>query len=109
MSADHEIREQIARYIAGGISAAELEDWLEDATWDDDGRTAPLAASTLRLLAEHGNGDWTDAELVESLGTLTRSYWFQQAPKVAWSGSAATVTVHQPSPSADRRHVAASG
>lgn len=93
---DLEIREQVANYLAGRVNAAELEDRLETVAWDleaEPGRT--LAADVLRLLAEHSNGDWDEEELRDRLGALTRLYWFQLAPKVAWSGAASGVTRHQ--------------
>ena len=88
---DLEIREQIARYIGAEIDAPTLEDTLEAAAWDADGPAGSLAADTLRVLAEHANGDWTDAELGERLGALSRTYWFEQAPKHAFTESSAHV------------------
>jgi hypothetical protein len=40
-----------------------------------------VAAEALLLLAEHQNGDWTDGELRSGLGAISRTYWFDQAPK----------------------------
>lgn len=85
---DLEIRERIADFARGDLDAAQLEDWLEDASWDEDAEpTRALAATVLRLLAEHANGDWTASEMREHLGALSRNYWFEQAPKTALAGS----------------------
>jgi hypothetical protein len=93
---DLEIRESVADYIVGALDAGELEDRLENVAWELEGEPArSLAGDVLRLLAEHGNGDWEEAELRERLGAMSRTYWFQQAPKVAWSGSDASVMRHQ--------------
>lgn len=107
---DVEIREQIARYIEGNIIAQELEDRLENETWGLESEPArTLAATVLRLLAEHGHGDWTDTELREQLGAISRFYWFDQAPKTAWSGSeAAVIRQDQQSEAAGRWRVAES-
>lgn len=106
---DLEIREQIARYTRGEIDASRLEDWLEDASWDVHEPAESLAANALRLLAEHANGDWTDPELREQLGALSRTYWFERAPKLVFMDSSAQVS-HQVRPSAvpETQRVAAS-
>jgi len=108
---DLEIREQLARYVAGKLDAAELEDWLENESWDVEFEpTRALAADALRLLAEHANGDWTDLELRAQLGALSRTYWFDQAPKQTRSGSASGV-IRQEAPqsaTADRWRAAES-
>jgi hypothetical protein len=107
---DLEIRERIAALTSGGIGARELEDQLEDGAWELEAEPArTLAADALRLLAEHGNGDWTDAELNERLGALSRTYWFEQAPKRSLSGSDSPVIRHdQQSAVAGRSPVAES-
>ncbi len=104
---DLEIRQQVARFAQGELEAWDLEDWMEGAAWElDAGPARTLAATALRLLAEHASGDWSDPELREALGVLSRVYWFDQAPKMTLSGSTSTVIRHaQPSGSADRRLV----
>lgn len=93
---DLQIREQIAGYVAGEIEAPELENWLEDQAWDlEEDPARQLAAEALRLLAEWTNGDWPENELRARLGDLSRTYWFDQAPRVAWSGSGSPVMRHQ--------------
>lgn len=107
---DLEIREQIADFVRGDIDAAQLEDWLEDASWGEDAEpTRTLAATVLRLLAEHANGDWTDSEMREQLGALSRNYWFEQAPKTALAGSDTPIILQdQRSAAAGRWRVAGS-
>ena len=107
---DLEIREQIARYVGGDLDARHLEDWLEDAAWELDAEPArTLATTALRLLAEHANGDWTDAELRQQLGTVSRVYWFDQGPKTPLSGSSSGVIRHdQQSGAVERWRVAES-
>lgn len=107
---DLEIRQEIARYIAGQQDARELEDWLENVAWDlEDQPGRALAATALRLLAEHSNGDWTDSELREKLGAVSRIYAFDQAPRAAVSGSASSIIRQEQRPAtADRWRVAES-
>lgn len=90
-----EIREQILRYIDGDVSAPDLEDWLENGAWDEDGIEPParaLVQDALRVLAEHANDDWTEDELKDRLGQMARTYWFEQAPKITLDVSSASVT-----------------
>lgn len=74
MSSDLQIREQISRYCAGEIDAAELETWLAAKTWEIDQEspaTRQLAFDSLRLTSEAANGDWTDEELRGQLKALS--------------------------------------
>ena len=108
---DLQIREQIARHVEGKLEPSELEDWLENESWEVEAEPArSLAADALRLLAEHGNGDWTDSELRAQLGALSRTYWFDQAPKQTRSGSVSGVIRREAeqSATADRWRVAES-
>ena len=108
---DLEIRERIASYVAGTIEAAALEDWLADVAWDlTEEPSSTHVATAMRLLAERGNGDWTDEELRDHLGALNRSYWFDVAPKETWTGSDAHVIQCQipPSEGVGTQRVAAS-
>jgi hypothetical protein len=73
MSFDREIREQISRYCAGEIDAANLETWLAASTWEMDNEPTAirqLAFDALRLTSEAANGDWTDGELRQQLSDL---------------------------------------
>lgn len=103
MGEDLAIREQIARLVDQEQTVADLEDWLQEYAADlEDDPAKSLAADALRLLFEHGNSDWTDDELAERLGALSRVYWFRHAPKgVVISGSQAGLIHH------DRRQAAA--
>jgi hypothetical protein len=88
---DLEIRQQIARYVDQEIAAASLEDWLQSYAWETEDSGGPLAADTLRLLAEYANGDWTDSDLRERMAGLNRTYWFENAPKNVVPDSMSTV------------------
>jgi hypothetical protein len=79
---DLDIRRSIADYLNGDVSSSELEDRIQDLSWDLDEEPArSVAANALLLLAEHQNGDWTDDELRARLGGIGRTYWFDKAPK----------------------------
>lgn len=93
---DLEIRQRIAAFTDGEVEPHDLEDWLETAAWDLDAEPAKtLAADALRLLAEYGNGDWTDVELRERLGALYRTYWFAEAPKTQNVTGSDSIVIHQ--------------
>lgn len=96
--ADLEIREQIARYVDGEIDASALEDWLEDASWASADPAESIAPTALRLLAEHSNGDWTDAELRDQLAVVARLYTFGLDEREVSTGSLAHVIRCQASP-----------
>ena len=104
MSEDLEIRKRIAKVVEGKLAPADLEEWLQAYAWDlSAGPAHGLAADAMRLLSEHANGDWTDDEVRDRLGIISRVYWFQQAPKVAWSDSVAVVIPSQQSAGAGTR------
>lgn len=106
---DLDIREQIAHYVAREIDAAALEDWLHDYAWKLEDSGGPLALQTLRLLAERGNGDWTDDELRDRLAALSRTYWLEHAPRLVYSGSIGhVIREDRQSPSVERLRVAES-
>jgi hypothetical protein len=107
---DLKIREQIVRFVEGGLEPTELEDWLEDESWDlEGGPVRDLAADVLRLLAEYDNGDWTETDLRGQLGAMSRMYWFDQAPKQTRAESASgVIRQDQRSEAAGRRLVAES-
>ena|ERR1035437_1349480 len=107
---DLEIRKLIANYIAEEIPAAGLADRLEDLAWDLEEEPARgVAAAALLLLSEHENGDWTDEELRERLGAISRMYWFDQAPKQAFAEASGDVIQQvQLSAGSERRRVVAS-
>ena len=86
---DTTLRQQIGAYLADeDADASDLASCLEIEMYsadDEPEAVRRLANDALRLLAEHENGDWTDEELGARLGALSRTYWIQQAPKIAWS------------------------
>jgi anti-sigma factor RsiW len=102
---DIEIRELVARYLeSNDIAPQELADRLENESWELTAEpVATLAATVLRLLAEHDNGDWTESELKERLGGVTRNYWLDHAPKTVLTGAASTVTLQDQRPAAAGR------
>jgi hypothetical protein len=69
---DLEARELIARYLAGNMDAAELENELEEVAWDSDPEDGPSFA--LRMLHEYSNGDWTEDELHQRLDPIGHTY-----------------------------------
>jgi hypothetical protein len=107
---DLEIRKQIACYLDGEINASELEAWVSEESWDLEDKpsaTRKLANDVLRLTSEAANGDWTDEQLRERLGALSRTYWFESAPKTKLSGSEGVFIRHgQPLAGTERPHVA---
>ncbi len=69
-----DIRDRLARYLAGALSLTDLRLWLASAAWDIEGSGDQRAVSLLHALAlglaEFSNGDWTDAELQELVQPL---------------------------------------
>lgn len=95
MSEDLAIREQIAGLVEGTQSVTDFEGWLQEFAIDlEETLAQSLAADALRLLSEHENGDWTDDEITDQLGALSRFYWFEGAPKTVLSGSDAELINH---------------
>lgn len=106
---DLEIREAIRQYIAGDVDARALEDQLEGVAWEglaDPARR--LTNDALRLLAEQANGDWTDSDLREQLGVLTRTYWFERNAESKTGTSSAVIRQTAVPATAERLHVAES-
>jgi len=64
-----DIRDRLARYLAGARSLTDLRLWLASAVWDIEGSGDQCAVSLLHALelglAEYATGDWTEAELQE--------------------------------------------
>jgi hypothetical protein len=81
MTDDLEIRELIAKMIAGSISPNDLESDLADYAWYAEEPTASFVATAMRLLAEHGHEAWSDEELREKMAALNQRYWFELAPR----------------------------
>ena len=98
-----EARDLLARYVAGEIDAAELEDELEQISWDG----APGTGFVLRLLHEYANGDWTDDELRGRLEPLAHTYVWTWA-KQNLTGSSAETTLQVSPGRVETLHVAVS-
>lgn len=73
-----EMRKQIARYLAGGISIAELQSSIAPLAWNIDRRADPNSTSLGHeldlLLAEFSHGDWNEEEVRRYLRPLVESY-----------------------------------
>lgn len=84
---DLEIRTHLADYVSKRTSLGEFEEWFIPETWDveNQGNDAArdLTLAVMRLLVKHSNGDLTESGLRRDLGILSRTYWFDQAPKGA--------------------------
>lgn len=89
---DLEIREQLARYIAGDIRLGAFREWFSPQAWNIDQRadipTARMVHEIDLVLAEFDHGDWTEEEvkrLFTSLLTentlirLNESPWIQKS------------------------------
>jgi len=87
---DTAIRKQIAAFVAGQVEAADLAGWLETEMWtadDEPVSVRDLGNEASRLLAETANGDWSEGDLRERLGALSRNYWLEVTPRRTWTGS----------------------
>ena len=77
-SLDLELRQRLAKYLAGDIDLEQLHRWLSSEVWDIESRAEPQTADTFRevdlLLAEYAHGDWTEAELKHRVAPLLTSY-----------------------------------
>jgi hypothetical protein len=73
MAAEHHIRENVARYLAHQISLDDFQIWFVPRAWEvlETGAPAAALASQIELLlAEYTNGDRTENELRDALGTF---------------------------------------
>jgi hypothetical protein len=70
------IEARLERYLQGDESLAEFEAWLVPETWDispqSDRAAHELATAITLRIAEFTNGDWSEAELRDSLADLPR-------------------------------------
>ncbi len=65
-SLDHDIQEQLIRYLAGDASLDGFKDWLVDVTWDVEQYGSPASKLAIRIkhrLAEQSSGYCTEEEL----------------------------------------------
>jgi hypothetical protein len=69
-----ETRQWLGRYLAGEIPLRTFEDWLVPMTWQlgagMDPAVTDLISEIELALAEHSNGQWTEAELREHFRAL---------------------------------------
>jgi hypothetical protein len=91
---DLEIREQLARYIAGDISLGAFREWFSPRAWNIDQRADASTARVVHeidlMLAEFDHGDWTEEEVKRLLNPLVienTSIYFHAAPWVQVSTS----------------------
>jgi len=78
MIAESEIREQLARFLAGEIPLDEFEDWFVQRSWDahlDSEQSAQKLAYAVELrLAEHSSGHLSEQELRQELRPFVQQY-----------------------------------
>jgi len=95
-----DIRDWLARYLAGEVSLSEFRQWFVPATWDielgDDPAAARLSYDLELRFAEFSNGHWTEEQLKSLLRPEVESYTVGK-PQVI------TGTVVQPSTSLPAR------
>jgi hypothetical protein len=84
-----DIRQHLARYLAGDISLHEFDDWFARATWDSDEQGSGPAQEDARALAhtiegrlgEFTDGHWTEDELKGLLAPLVENYRVVLSPE----------------------------
>jgi hypothetical protein len=78
MIAEHQIRQQLAKYLHGEVSLDLFEDWLVQRSWNmhrDSDEAAQKLASAIELrLAEHSSGHLDDEQLREELRPFVTTY-----------------------------------
>lgn len=95
-SLDLEIREWLARYLAGEIPLRAFQEWFVPVVWNveqsGDRAAEELAHETELRLAEFSNGDWTEQELRRKLLPLVECYTVNMASKMSISSSSVVIT-----------------
>jgi hypothetical protein len=83
-SSELEIREQIARYLAGQISLQDFEDWFVARSWNFHEAATPLMQEIVSqvelLLAEHSNSHLDEQSLRQKLLPLVTDYVVEYRP-----------------------------
>ncbi len=78
MSADLEVLDRVASYLAGELTLPGFKEWFVPTTWDglEDRTVAPhsLSCQILLRLAEHSNGHLGDEQLRAHLAQLLRTF-----------------------------------
>ncbi len=93
-----QVREQMSQFVGGRQSLTQFEDWFVSAFWsvefELDAATRDLGYEIELRLAEHSNGDWTEAEMKDMFRQLASRYLVSSevAPRMA-AGMAANYTV----------------
>jgi hypothetical protein len=74
MLSDLQLREQLAKFLAGNLSRDEFEDWFVQSSWNmhekADFETQRLVSAIELLLAENSSGHLLDKDLYEELRSL---------------------------------------
>ena len=93
---DLEIREQLARYVAGDISLSAFREWFSPQAWNIDRRADTLTSQMVHeidlVLAEFDHGDWIEEEVKRHFIPLVREntrIYLHEAPWIQVSTSAA--------------------
>lgn len=75
---ESEIRQQLARYLAGQSTLNEFQDWFVPRSWNFHKNADPslqrLVSSLELAIAEFTNGDWSSQELRGILNLLLKTY-----------------------------------
>lgn len=104
---NQEIRDRLARYIAGELSLKAFEDWLIPATWEihkfGDQDLVALAGAVKRRLAEFSSGHWTEEELKRQLMPMVTRYKLDlvSAPHTASSSELKEIRIVYPGVAVD--------
>ncbi len=82
MISAYEIREQIARYLAGQTALDQFEDWLVSKSWnmhqDSDGQSQKLASAIELRLAELSSAHFSEAAFRMELVPYVTKYFAKQ-------------------------------
>lgn len=106
MAVPNDIREAVARYVAGEITRMEFQEWFAPRAWDVLGEgpnpATDLVSEIELLLAEYGHGDWAEAELRERLAEvasvpLSRVFHIESPVAISVTGGPLqkTILAHQ--------------
>jgi hypothetical protein len=102
-SLDQEIRQQLARYLAGELALADFEGWLASVSWDEP---SELAGEVTLRIAEFTSGDWTEDELRARLQPLAPAWTTVERVVMTGSTDEGDATAHRFSVAGTRFQVA---
>lgn len=103
---DNEIRQRLLHYLAGQISAEDLETWLIAESWDLDDDAGAMANEAILALTERGLGHLSAGDLNDTLTQLASTSHFGPRPHTMTASASSTrqVTLAQTQVvAADRR------